>query len=398
MPYPADAGVVEVSIENAVRSPFFSAKSFHETTLKEWQEVERNHKAPWADFQSGKFMMSVPTSWIYNLDDPVTLMKNWDMAMDAMNDLMAQPHVQGRETMYVQVDLQNRSQNFSTGYPTGNDRYDPKKEYDGNVVYYLVRGPQFAPDHVFHEKGHGYLCPKFAGEMESTVNLHHVAVWHQKFGYSLDESFAASRNMQNNKHRTLDNAAVTWMTSSNFAAAKPMHAAEKAYQIKGHAKFVDIARLFGWKCLGDFWRSFNVDVEKGVYMGRRGYKNDEISLRLSRAADVDLTPLLHFWGTHPDDPDALKAAVAAEKLPASTKIHDALVRYKSLVPKDHEAFRDFALKWWGKQPSAEGFWTEREHARQWEEFNKETSERIKKAVQEIIDLYYPEGCPKRDDK
>ncbi len=393
VPHPADAGVVEVSIKNAVRSPYFSAKSFHKTTGRQWREVERKHKAPWADFQSDKFMMNVPTSWIHKLEDPVTLMQNWDKAMDAMNDLMGQPRVAGRETMYVQVDLQNRNRNFATGYPTGNDRYDPKTEYDGNRDYYLLRGPQFAPDYVFHERGHGFLCVKFGGEMESTVNLHHVAVWHQKFGYSLDEAFAASRNMQNNKHRTLDNTAVTWMTSANFVGGKPMHAGEKAYQIKGHAKFVDIARLFDWKALGDFWKTYNVDVEKGIYPGRRGYKNDQISLRLSQAAGVDLTPLLHFWGIHPDDSDALKAAVAAEKLPASAKIYDALMRYKSLVPKDNKAFRDFALKWWGKQPSAEGFWTEREHAKQWEAFNEETSAQIKKAVQDLIDLYFPNGRP-----
>ena len=395
VPQPADAGVVEVSIKNAVRSPYFSAKSFHKTTLKQWREAERKHKAPWADFQSDRFMMNVPTSWIYNLEDPVTLMENWDKAMDAMNDLMGQPRVTGRETMYVQVDLQNRNRNFATGYPTGNDRYDPKAEYDGNRDYYLLRGPQFAPDYVFHERGHGYLCVKFGGEMESTVNLHHVAVWHQKFGYSLDEAFAASRNMSDNKHRTVDNAAVTWMTSFNFAGGKPMNAGEKAYQLKGHAKFVDIARLFGWKCLGDFWKSYNVDVEKGIYPGRRGYKNDEISLRLSRAAGVDLTPLLHLWGIHPDDADALKAAVAGEKLPGSAKVYDALMRYKSLVPKDNKAFRDFALKWWGKQPSAQGFMTEREHAKQWGEFNEEASAQIKKRVQEIIGEYFPGGRPEK---
>ena len=52
----ADAGEVEVTVTGAVRSPYFSAKSFHTTTLQEWQDAERNHPAPWADFQSDKFM------------------------------------------------------------------------------------------------------------------------------------------------------------------------------------------------------------------------------------------------------------------------------------------------------------------------------------------------------
>ena len=394
VPQGADAaGVIEVVIRNAVRSPYFSAKPFHQTTPAEWRNVERKHKAPWADFQSEKFMMQVPTSWIYKLEDPVTLMQNWDKAMDAMNDLMGLPHVWGKVTMYQQVDLQLRGSAFFPGYPTSNVRYDPSRDYGGYADHYLVRGPQYAAGHVFHEAGHGFLFVKFAGERESTVNLPHVAVWHRQFGCSLDEAFAASRGMQNNKHRTLDNTAVTWMTSPNFMDRKPMEDAEKAYQLKGHAKYVDIARLYGWKVLGDYWHSWVADEEEGKPVSRHGTDIDVLSLRLSQTAGVDLTPLLHFWGTPPRDAKALKAAVAAAKLRPSAKVYDALMHYKSLVPAKDKAFRDFALKWWGKQPSPKGYTTERGHARRWEEFNEQTSAQIKKAVQDIIDEYFPKGRP-----
>ena len=392
VPLGGDAGVVEVAIRNAVRSPFFSATSCHKTSPADWRETERSFKAPWADFQTDKFLMQVPTSWITKLDDPVTLMENWDKAMDALNDLMGLPRVWGKETLYLQVDLQNRAPDFAPGYPTCNDRYDPKKDYNGYANHYLVRGPQFAPDYVFHEQGHGFLFVKFEGEQESTVNLLHVAAWNQKFGYSLDEAFRGSRE-GGNTNQTLDNTAVEWMASLSFAAKRPMAAAEKAYQLKGHAKFVDIARLFGWKTLGDFWKTFIEDDEKGEGKGKRGYGNDELSLRLSQAAGVDLTPLLQFWGTPPDDAKALKAAVAAAKLPPSAKVYDTLVHYQSLVPRDNAAFRDFALKWWGKQPSDKGFWTEREHAKQWQEYKEETAAQIKQTVRDIMDEYFPKERP-----
>jgi len=393
VPYLANAGVVDVRISSAVRCPFFSATSFHKTSLAEWQNTERDYKAPWADFQSDKFMMNVPASWINKLDDPVTLMKNWDLAMDAMSDLMGLPQARGRETMYLQVDLQMRVSVFAPGYPTCNDRYDPKKNYDGNVNHYLVRGPQYAPDYVFHEQGHGFGFVKFGGEMESTVNLLHVAVWTQKFGYGLDEAFRASRS-GSNPNMTLDNTAVEWMTSLNFAAKTPMSAAEKAYQLKGHAKFVDIARLFGWKPLNDFWYSWNEDFDAGRPWSKHGTDIDVLSLRLSQKAGVDLTPLLHFWGTPPRDAKALKAAVAAAKLPPSAKVYDALVHYKSLVPADNKAFRDFAVKWWGKQPSPKGYTTERGHAQQWDAYDDKTAAAITGTVQEIINLYFPNGRPK----
>jgi len=77
VPYPADAGLVEVGLKNVVRSPFFSARSFEQTSLKAWQDNERQHPGPWADFESDRFMMQVPTKWIYAYDDPATMMADW---------------------------------------------------------------------------------------------------------------------------------------------------------------------------------------------------------------------------------------------------------------------------------------------------------------------------------
>ena len=175
---------------------------------------------------------------------------------------------------------------------------------------------------------------------------------------------------------------------------KPMEAAEKAYQLAGHAKFVDIVRLFGWKPLNDFWRSWNEDLEAGRPWSKHGTDIDKISLRLSQKAGADLTPLLHFWGTPPRNAQALQAAVAAAKLKPSAKVFDALAHYQSLVPQDNQAFRDFARPWWGKPPSPTGFTTERGHAQQWEAFDGKTAAQIRNTVQAIVDLYFPAGRPR----
>jgi len=393
VPYKADGGIVEVKVKNAVRSPYFSMKSFQKTTLDEWKNTERNRKAPWADFQTEKFMMQVPTNWIYKLDDPATLMKNWDMAMDAMNDLMGLPRIRGRETIFAQVDLMMKAAAYAPGYPSSNLRFDPARDAGGYSKHHLIRGPQYAESYEFHEQGHGFFFVKFPGEVEAAVNLPHVAVWHQKFGYSLDEAFRGSRRGQN-KFRTLETTAVTWMTSFNFTKKIPMTPQEKKYQLKGHAKFVEIARLFGWKGINDFYYSINLDFENGKEWSRHGSDIDKLLLRLSKSVGVDITPLFHFWGTPPANANALKAAIAAEKLPASAKIYNTLVKYKSLVPKDNKAFQDFATKWWGKKPTSKGYVTEKGHAAQWDTFDEKSSALIKKTVQEIIDLHFPDGRPK----
>ncbi|MCP4312410.1 MAG: hypothetical protein GY790_14195 [Bacteroidetes bacterium] len=389
VPYLADAGIVDVKIKNAVRSPYFSLKSFHKTSLSQWQNVESKHKAPWADFQSDKFMMQVPGNWVNQLQDPLALMEKWDAAMDVMNDLMGFPHVRGKETMYPQVDVIFRVPYHAPGYPSINATYDPNRNYSGYHNYHLVTGPQNALYYEFHEQGHAYLFTKFPGETESNVNLLHVAVWHQKFGYSLDEAFRNSMD-KDMAYRTLDNTALCWMMCQNFKEKKRMDKLEKQYQLKGHAKFVEIARLFGWEVLGDYWKSFNEDYENGI-SSATGI--DKLLLRLSESVGVDITSLFHFWGVPPMDPGALKIEIESENLPASAKIYDTLVKYKSLVPDNLEGYQDFANGWWGHQPSGSGYITEQNHATLWSTYDEDYALLIRNNVQEILDLYFPNGRP-----
>jgi hypothetical protein len=107
VPYQADLGVQTVEISNVVKAPYFSATSIKHTTLQEWTDTERLHPGPWADFESDKFMMTLPTSWIYSYADPVTQMQDWDIAMDAVSELLGYlpPHnVRNLPVLYVEPD------------------------------------------------------------------------------------------------------------------------------------------------------------------------------------------------------------------------------------------------------------------------------------------------------
>ncbi|MHC4744611.1 MAG: M60 family metallopeptidase, partial [Planctomycetota bacterium] len=410
VPEGQDAGVVDVQIKNVVLAPYFSAKSFHTTTLSEWQNIERHHPAPWADFQSEKYIMQVPTDWIYNFDDPVTLMQDWDTAMDIVDDLMGFP-VRTRESMYQQVDLFFRASVYAPGYPTVNVTYNPNTSYGGDRNHWMLNGPQYAHNTVFHEEGHGYQFVKFPGEMESTVNLLHVPVYDHFHG-DLDYAFRTSRGF-GNTYMTLDTTAITWMVVFNFSPREvPMADGEKAYQLKGHAKFVDIARLFGWETLENFWYSINVDYEDGIIWSKHGSDIDDLIFRWCESVGVDLRPLFHFWGTHPVNAANLANRIASAGLPRSPEILATLGHYKSIVPADNAAFQDHALDWWGHVPSIGGNWTEREHTRQWDTTNywepyeweycgtdpaqadgeiytEATHDRIVAVIDGLIALYFP---------
>ncbi len=411
VPFRASAGEQSVTVSGAVRSAYFSKKSFHTTTVSEWL-TERAYLAPWADFQTDKYMTQVPRKWIYNNPDPTAAMNDWDLAMDAINDLMGFPRLRGKETMYCQADIILRSSVHAPGYPAINNSTNPNSEVSptGNAGNYLIRGPRASTTaaHIeFHEQGHAYGFPKFGGESESNVNLLQPAMLNRAFGYSFDVAHRSSLG-STNTFRTINNTAVAWMCVFNFSPREvPMDDSEKAYQHKGHAKFLDIARLFGWTGLDNFWKSFMQDNANGVSYGSG---TDDLLLRLSRHVGKDIRPLFHFWGIHPQNPSALAAAMAAANIPTSLQIRDQLLVYKSLIPANNAAFRTFALAWWGKQPNfSTGAWEEREHARQWdttalygagdqqrseatnpgEIYNENSALDINNRVQELLDLYFP---------
>lgn len=412
VPYRANAGVVNVTVTGGVRSPYFSVKSFHQTTPAEWN-IEKTHPAPWADFQSDKFMVQVPGKWIYNHPNPTQLMVDWDASMDAINDLMGFPRIRGKETMYCQTDVIMRSSVHAPGYPAVNVTSNVNSEvspigYAGN---YLVRGPGSNPpaSHIeFHEQGHAYFFPKFGGESESTVNLLQPAMLNRVFNVSFDVAHRSSLG-SNNAFRTIDNTAVAWMCVFNFSPREvPMASGESAYQHKGHAKWMDIARIYGWDKLDTFWRSYMEDEANSIPVSG---STDALLLRLCRAVGKDIRPLFHFWGIHPQNPSSLAASIAAENIPADPAIKAKLLHYRTLVPSNNSTFRTFALAWWGKQPSIRGAWEEREHSRQWdtaalygpgdqqrsqatnpgEIFNENSANDIVNRVDELVALYFPGG-------
>jgi autotransporter-associated beta strand protein len=418
VPFGASAGVGTVTVTGGVRAPYFSAKSFHQTTATEWT-TERTHPAPWADFQSDKFMFQVPRKWIYNMTgaQATQLMVDWDKAMDAINDLMGFDRNRGKETMYCQTDVILRSSVHAPGYPAVNVTSNVNSEvspagYAGN---YLVRGPATtltAANIEFHEQGHAYGFPKFGGESESNVNLLQPAMLYRGFGKTIDEaqngSFGSGRPFI-----TVDTTAIAWMCVFSFSPNEiPMQDGEKDYQHKGHAKWMDIARIYatpsnpnaGWEKLDAYWRSFMLDDANNVSYGKG---TDDYLLRLSRAVGKDIRPLFHFWGIHPQNPSALAAALAAENLLPDPAIKNKLLHYKSIIPANNAAFRTFCLNWWGRQPTVAGYWEETDHAMQWDEtldadgsnnpnvrpngsiYVETSATEIRARIDELIALYYP---------
>ncbi len=393
VPSEADAGLIDITIQNAVRAPYYSARSFDQTKAEEWK-IERAHPGPWTDFESDKFMMQVPTSWIYKFNKPKQLMEDWNRALDAVSTLMGLPLVRGKTVLYLQVDVALRGNANFPGYPQSNNPYNPHKSENGNKSHWLLQGPQHGGAIIFHELGHAQLFTKFKGEVEAVVNLPFVAVLNKGFGIDLDTAFGKSFNKET---VSLDQAAIMWMVTENFRTGKPMDISnspknEVRYQHRGYGKYVEIANLFGWEVLEKFWHSVHVDYMNGITYNRNSDPTDNRILRLSKAAQVDLTPLIHFWGIPPENPAELKQAIQKAGLQPSPAIYNQLIHYKSIIPMDAKAFADHArivypkgLQAKNSNPNFGVGWYQ-----SWlPKYQRSHGEAAQKALQTILDTYFP---------
>ncbi len=394
VPYGADAGVQTVFVRNAVRSPFFSLKSFNETSVAQWRKTERLHPGPWADFETEKFMMQVPSQWVRNYTNPLKAMKDWDAAMDGVTELFGYPPVRSKTVLYLQVDVTLRGSANYPGYPQSNYPYDPHKVATGKPRHtWMLKGPQFADWTVFHEVGHSQRFSKFRGEVEAVVNLPHVAIMNNKFGVNLDKAFGDS--VSGKSQVSLDQAAITWMVTENFRQGKPMNHSNRPgdefkYQHRGFGKYVDIAYLFGWDALSRFWRKENLRYKPGDRVPVNNDPIDKRILRLSKAAGADVTPLIHFWGIPPQNPSALSKSIRRAGLKPSRRIQERLEHYLSIIPRDNKAFRKHTSQIYPRglgQPKnplfGEGWY------KTWlTKYDESHGKAAEKSLQKLIDLYF----------
>ena len=322
------------------------------------------------------------------------MMSNWDKAMDAISYVQGLPLIRNKTVLYGIVDTSFKTGAGSPGYPQSNDNFNPTVSKAGNNTgHHYLYGPKFSDSLHLHELGHGITISKFAGETEAMANFPYVAVHNMKFGVDLDEAFGRSFGDEATRTVSRDQAALMWILDPVFRAGNYMTATEMNYQHRGWGKYVEIAALFGWEALHNFWYSEAVDEEASgdIYdHAPSGYSNatsDNRILRMSRGAGVDLTPLMHIWGVHPYNITTLKAAMLAEGLLPSAAIYDRIERYRNIVPRDQAAFDAHAVA--VSSAARDTDW----YTAQKNSYSLSVGTGAVNKVQQILNLHFPGGRP-----
>ena len=288
------SGVVSVRIGGAVPAPRFV---LGETDLDAWRRTIRKRLAPWAELESNKIALTVPSSEIRDLDDPESLMRCWDDIADACATLAQRPLTRERPERYV-ADRQISAGYMHAGYPI-------MTHLDAAATLVSRERLLEGAWGLYHELGHNHQSRDwtFAGTGEVTCNLFTLFVYDKvcgRYGESRPKLFGEDRKKTIREYLNAGADFQTWKKKP-FLALLP---------------YMQIKEAFGWEA---FERVF---VEyRGLPVDQRpkndDQKRDQWLIRLSRTVGRNLGPFFQAWG-----------------IPTSDEARDAVAELPAWMPKN----------------------------------------------------------------
>ncbi len=282
---------VVVSVAGAVEAPRFI---LGQTSLLDWKTRLRNAPAPWAELETRKIILSIPSEKIRQLDDPQALLKFWDQIQDANADLMAMPRDRKRPERIV-PDTQISAGYMHSGYPimTLLD-----KSADTSVSLAAMKAGSWGH---FHELGHNHQQPEwtFDGTTEVTCNLYSLYVMETLCGQPPGQGHDAMKPEAVEKrlrgYLGMSEKFLRWK-SDPFLALTMYHQLRVA---------------FGWETYKKVFAEYR-DLPKEQRPKNDDEERDQWLVRFSRAAGKNLGPFFEAWGV----PTSTAARDSIQSLPA----------------------------------------------------------------------------------
>ena len=392
VPYGADDDIVQVTVNNGVEAPFFSLKSFYETTDF---NAELSKPGPWAVFETDNVMFTIPKhSIVPGQYDLMQSMLDWEEAVRGVNSILARQIIPDKHNMYMIADVDIRVGVYSIGYPMSNT---PLNYTDVPGPAYFINGPGPDDETNFHETGHALAISQFAGEEEALVNFPYIMA--MNYGLGTDLNVAVNYSFVPNTF-DIDKTATHRMVSNSFGSARIILNSttnEVRYQHRGYGHYFEIVNMLGWCPLRNFWKQESIDFENGIDHGINDQDNDGRILRMSVAAQADLRPLFHVFGILPQDSVALQDTLTQSGVIPSLAVYNRLQDYFNLIPADNAAFVNYALSVYPNLYT-DGPTADPDYGVGWFylkslSYNTAEAQIRTNTLQSIINLYYPNGQP-----
>lgn len=289
VPTGCELSEISLKISNAVAAPHFV---FAETTLADWRDKIRGRPAPWAELESSKIIVTVPSETIRDLDDPAALMKVWDAIADACAELVGRPLERERPERYV-ADVQISAGYMHAGYPIMTHLDAAERMVDAD---HLKNEGAWG---LFHELGHNHQSGDwtFGGTGEVTCNLFTLYVFEKvcgKYEESRPELFGKSRAE----------------TITNYLSAGADFEKWKSDAFLALLMYMQLKEAFGWDAYKKVFAEYR-DLPSDSRPRSDAEKRDQWMVRFSHAVGKNLGPFFETWGV----PTSEKARKSIADLP-----------------------------------------------------------------------------------
>ena len=425
VPDKSNLGMLSISLSNVVKMPFFSIKSGSETSLSEYKKDLADNYVKWVDWESDNFMTTITrpmANLVQNeLNSPTTILLKWNETFKVFNEVAGRPSERIRAE-YIRFDRMNPVGGTWSGasYPMflyHNDPMDPLDAaknshvinvgFGGENVYkqgeYGYGGEHFI---ILHEMGHLYQMPTLPDETESNVNFPAAAIYNLVFNEPIDASLEYSIQQRLNREESV----MDWFISPNFRSGKEMHYKDRSfnlggldwtgnelmYQSRGHAKYIEIAALFGWDAVGKINKYYyDLGLDTSVFPDIKAHypERDPFMLQASKSVGINLLPLFHIWGMIP----SIDIIEELSTLEYPQEIKNRILQYRSIVPRNKAAFVSYYNTMRAKNKNPGG------NKIRWEsmvssgfgdypEYNEQVANQIITQIDLILCKYYNINC------
>ena len=425
VPDKSNLGMLSISLSNVVKMPFFSIKSGSETSLSEYQKDLADNYVKWVDWESDNFMTTITrpmANLVQNeLNSPTTILLKWNETFKVFNEVAGRPSERIRAE-YIRFDRMNPVGGTWSGasYPMflyHNDPMDPLDAAKNSHVINVGFGGEnvykqgeygYGGEHyiILHEMGHLYQMPTLPDEGESNVNFPAAAIYNLVFNEPIDASLEYSIQQRLNREESV----MDWFISPNFRSGKEMHYKDRSfnlggldwtgnelmYQSRGHAKYIEIAALFGWDAVGKINKYYyDLGLDTSVFPDIKAHypERDPFMLQASKSAGINLLPLFHIWGMIPSS-DIIEELSTLEY---PQEIKNRILQYRSIVPRNKAAFVSYYNTMRAKNKNPGG------NKIRWEsmvssgfgdypEYNEQVANQIITQIDLILCKYYNINC------
>lgn len=281
---------ITVSINGAVEAPLFV---LGKTKLEDWKSTIRRSPAPWAELACESVIVSVPSSFIRELDDPEEVLRVWCEVLDAAADLATIPRQRRSPERYV-ADVQISAGYMHSGYPimTHLDAATDMASAD------KLRAGTWG---LFHELGHNHQRSEwtFDGTTEVTCNLFSLYIMETVCKKAPAQGHDAINDPAQRRERTqrhLDTGAKFDKWKSDPFLALEM--------------YIQLREEFGWEPFKRVFAEYRDLPAKDKPKGEQA-ERDQWMVRMSRATQRNLGPFFERWGV----PTSESARASIKDLP-----------------------------------------------------------------------------------